>query len=972
MANRYPFLDEINLHAKGKQKVEYISGQDAERQTITAQDILRRFEELPGVILADEVGMGKTFVALAVAASVAIHDYRRRPVVVMVPPSLIEKWPQDFDKFRQSCLPENLRNKIRCGKADHAEDLLKQLDDPLQRRNSIIFLTHGAMSRGLADKWIRLALIRQALHYRRNISSIKAGLTKILGQLLLAKWLDSEKYGPKFWQQMLDTDPANWSDVLKRWSIDLESDTETSTDDDPVPDAILRILPTINTNDLFEKLNSIPRRYSSYFDDRINDVRKALQRVINGNDRKSKSESIWTQCISNLNLKLPLLILDEAHHLKNPETRLASLFRCSEAESDMAEIQSGTFTGVFERMLFLTATPFQLGHHELCSVLKRFGAINWISQMAPICSSEEFSERMEKLRSSLDTAQKFACKLDETWGALKINDFLISGTQYPIDRNIHNALEEWWKNAHVSQSLTPSVQNAVRKYGEALEKMKAAESLLKPWVIRHLKLRYLPKPKEHVPRRQKYSGRAIMEKAPNILDDRGIYLNENTLLPFLLAARVTACNPEKRPIFAEGLASSYRAFLDTRKVAGKHEDSDRPTDADDEVLQDSEVDDISNWYLEKLHQILTAGKGNLDADHPKISATVNKVVEAWEQREKVLVFCHYRETGRVLRQCITEKIKEKIREMASARLDIRLDDVDDKLEKVGKQFFDEDSSIRRACDSLSVDLLSQYESLQNEKDVITDIIRRYLRTPSFLVRYFPLGRQGISEDALLTACEKCDESSMSLRRLLDNFLMFLNNQDEGARKKIIAVLYKIQTGSHVGKDVLLSFEDEELQEESSVRLIPNVRLVNGISKRETRQRLMLAFNTPFYPEILVASSVLAEGVDLQTNCRYIIHHDLCWNPSTLEQRTGRIDRVGAKAELCGSSIQVYLPYISETQDEKMYRVVMDRERWFNVVMGETYHVDARSTDKLAERIPLPESAALALAFDLHVWTKSTS
>ena len=29
---------------------------------------------------------------------------------------------------------------------------------------------------------------------------------------------------------------------------------------------------------------------------------------------------------------------------------------------------------------------------------------------------------------------------------------------------------------------------------------------------------------------------------------------------------------------------------------------------------------------------------------------------------------------------------------------------------------------------------------------------------------------------------------------------------------------------------------------------------------------------------------------------HMIHHDLCWNPSNLEQRTGRIDRIGAKAE----------------------------------------------------------------------------
>lgn len=86
----------------------------------------------------------------------------------------------------------------------------------------------------------------------------------------------------------------------------------------------------------------------------------------------------------------------------------------------------------------------------------------------------------------------------------------------------------------------------------------------------------------------------------------------------------------------------------------------------------------------------------------------------------------------------------------------------------------------------------------------------------------------------------------------------------------------------------------------------------------------------------------------------------------LEQRTGRVDRIGSKAERCGQPIRVYLPYLAETQDEKQYRVVMDRERWFSVVMGEKFKVDARSTEKLARRIPLPESVAEELAFRLAV------
>ena len=85
-----------------------------------------------------------------------------------------------------------------------------------------------------------------------------------------------------------------------------------------------------------------------------------------------------------------------------------------------------------------------------------------------------------------------------------------------------------------------------------------------------------------------------------------------------------------------------------------------------------------------------------------------------------------------------------------------------------------------------------------------------------------------------------------------------------------------------GLDAQSTYSEDECQGASPERLLPNVRLVNGAVKSDTRQRLMLCFNSPFFPEILIASSVLAEGVDLHRFCRYVIHHDLSWNPSTLE------------------------------------------------------------------------------------------
>jgi ERCC4-related helicase len=202
----------------------------------------------------------------------------------------------------------------------------------------------------------------------------------------------------------------------------------------------------------------------------------------------------------------------------------------------------------------------------------------------------------------------------------------------------------------------------------------------------------------------------------------------------------------------------------------------------------------------------------------------------------------------------------------------------------------------------------------------------------------------------------------SLEGMIKRFIHFQARKcTDLDRKEYLKALDSVQSGYIMGED--LDFEGGEAEK---IKLVPNVRLVNGSTKQEPRQTLMLTFNTPFFPEVMIASSVMAEGVDLHLNCRHIIHHDLCWNPSTLEQRTGRVDRIGSKGESLGKPVNIYLPFIAETQDEKMYRVVMDRERWFKVVMGEKFKADVSTADIIADRIPLPEVVVNSLTFDLAV------
>ncbi len=98
----------------------------------------------------------------------------------------------------------------------------------------------------------------------------------------------------------------------------------------------------------------------------------------------------------------------------------------------------------------------------------------------------------------------------------------------------------------------------------------------------------------------------------------------------------------------------------------------------------------------------------------------------------------------------------------------------------------------------------------------------------------------------------------------------------------------------------------------------------------------------------------------------IIHHDLDWNPASLEQRTGRVDRLNSKSATLGDPIMVYEPYLAGTHDEKMFRVVKDRERWFGVVMGSKNPTDERSTEAEAQQIPLPPALSAQLTMDLSL------
>lgn len=87
-----------------------------------------------------------------------------------------------------------------------------------------------------------------------------------------------------------------------------------------------------------------------------------------------------------------------------------------------------------------------------------------------------------------------------------------------------------------------------------------------------------------------------------------------------------------------------------------------------------------------------------------------------------------------------------------------------------------------------------------------------------------------------------------------------------------------------------------------------------------RQRLILGFNSPFYPNVLVATSVFQEGVNLHLQCRKVHHYGIAWTPGDNEQRVGRVDRLFGRVnqqllQHGQGELAIHYPYLARSFDQ---------------------------------------------------------
>ncbi|GAY20447.1 MULTISPECIES: helicase-related protein [Sphingobium] len=96
--------------------------------------------------------------------------------------------------------------------------------------------------------------------------------------------------------------------------------------------------------------------------------------------------------------------------------------------------------------------------------------------------------------------------------------------------------------------------------------------------------------------------------------------------------------------------------------------------------------------------------------------------------------------------------------------------------------------------------------------------------------------------------------------------------------------------------------------------------IHGGTHRDERRRLQALFRSDPDVRVLVATDAAGEGVNLQ-NANLMVNYDLPWNPNRLEQRFGRIHRIG-QTEVC----HLWNLVAKETREGAVYHRLLEKLR----------------------------------------------
>ena len=190
-------------------------------------------------------------------------------------------------------------------------------------------------------------------------------------------------------------------------------------------------------------------------------------------------------------------------------------------------------------------------------------------------------------------------------------------------------------------------------------------------------------------------------------------------------------------------------------------------------------------------------------------------------------------------------------------------------------------------------------------------------------------------EAMANALRRSGEDAKwrELDRILDEPLV--HDPGGGVRRKIVIFTEARDTLEYLARRIRDRTGEPE-----------GVAVIHGSVPRDRRRATIAAFNDDPAVRFLLANDAAGEGVNLQRGAHLMVNYDLPWNPNRLEQRFGRIHRIG-QTEVC----HLWNLVASETREGAVYQRLLEKlETARETLGGKVYDV----LGELFEARPLRE------------------
>ncbi len=176
-------------------------------------------------------------------------------------------------------------------------------------------------------------------------------------------------------------------------------------------------------------------------------------------------------------------------------------------------------------------------------------------------------------------------------------------------------------------------------------------------------------------------------------------------------------------------------------------------------------------------------------------------------------------------------------------------------------------------------------------------------------------------------------------KLAERILQWLTSGDPGARqvladakqwlKHLRLIVDSCLDGAGRPWDKLARENEEAWDQLFELAPVVGVTGGSGGHRRATRQ-----FRTPSLPRVIVCTDTLKEGVDLHLFCDHVLHYGVAWTSGDMEQRVGRLDRYFSRIERRlseeGSCPDVHLhvgyPHIAASLERGQVERVIERQK----------------------------------------------